>query len=63
MGDICRLCEGPHPTRHHGIADGESYPPPYTPAVRWCSECVRWHPRGRPCEPLDDDDERGSNRA
>jgi len=51
MGDICRVCEGPHATRHHGV--GETYPPPYVPAVRWCSGCVRWHPYDQTSPPTD----------
>ncbi len=49
MGDICRVCEGPHATRHHGVRD-ETPPPQGYPTIKWCPECEDYHPRGWPCE-------------
>ena len=55
MGDICTLCEGPHPTRHHGVPD-DTPPPQGVPAIKWCPECEDYHPRGWPCVLVEADD-------
>lgn len=56
MGDICRLCEGPHATQHHGARDpAEETPPPQrTPRLVDCKACGELHPMGWPCEDEED---------
>jgi hypothetical protein len=57
MGDSCRLCEGPHATRHHGAGIDETPPPQGYPAIVYCDSCHWWHPVGIGC--TEDDDEQG----